>query len=323
MIASRKRVAIFGTILVFAGLTTVSSHADEFPQGNVTIVTGSQGSTWDFLTRDIANALHHAWGKPVITEYRMGLSGLLAAKDVAQAKPDGHTLYHGIAGTILAYHTTQGDHINPAEDMVPVALAGLSGLVWVAKPDFPASTPQELIALDQANRGKVAYASYGAGSVANYYGEIFNRSAGTELLHIPYKTEAAALTNLLGGMVQIAIVTPAGAAPFIQDGKLKPIAVTGASRSVNLPDVPTFGELGFKGMDAYGWYGMFAPKGTPQPVLETISLRINEALASDAIQSKYRPRGVDIKPMSLSEFGEMARRDSAFWKDATENIKLN
>lgn len=311
---------------IFAGcvasLCVSLAQASEFPAKQMYMVLGSPGSSLDVLGREIGQEIGKDWNTVVVTDYKSGLSGLLAADAVKKAPADGSRIFHGIAGTIVASHTLKHAPINPARDLQPIALTAVTGLVVVANKDFPANSIQELIEMEKKNPGSISYGTYGAGSVAHLYGEIFNRTTGTQLVHVPYNGESASLVDVVGGSIPVVIATPAGSEPLIREGKIKALVATGASRNPILPDVPTLEELGYKGMHMYGWYGMFVHKDTPPDRVEKLSAKVNEILAKPSLQEKFRPMGLEIKPLSLEAFREMVARDDAMWEKIAKSVPL-
>ncbi len=307
--------AVFPAAALIAAMS-FNANAEPFPNRPVTIVTGAPGNVLDTLSRDIADRLSKKWGQPVIVENKTGAGGLIASDVVARAKPDGYTISHGIVGSIVAAHTMKNPLVQPATDMQPLIQTGITGLLLAANPSVAENTPAELAAQERAHPGKFSYGSYGAGTVAHLYGHIYNKQESVNMVHVAYKGEANSLNDVLGGQLPLVFLTPAGAAPHVQAGKIKAIAVTGAERSPILPNTPTFREFGYQGMDAYGWFGMYTPKNTPADINKKLADDIEQILQSPDLIEKYRPMGLELQSKKLAEFESIVARDSAMWKAA-------
>jgi tripartite-type tricarboxylate transporter receptor subunit TctC len=278
------------------------------------------GGTLDVLSRAMAPALGEDLGGSVIIENQAGAGSLVAAQAVARAKPDGRTLL--VAPVVVPAfmpHLYRKLGFDPLTDLVPVAELGSFNFALVVSSALPVKTLAEWLAYCKANPGKVSFGSFGAGTPAHFLGVMFNRAAGTDMLHVPYKGGAPVLTALLGGEIQAAFLLTGGmAVEQSQAGKIRVLAVTGSARSAVLPTVPTFAEagLGLKEMEnASLWYGFFAPKGTSSADVE----RLNRALVAAVRTPKVRDVLVreDIAPSGLSagDFAQKVRRDHRDWGD--------
>jgi len=276
------------------------------------------GGTLDVLARTMAPALGDDLGQTVLIENQAGAGSLLAAQSVARAKPDGHTLL--VAPVVVPAfmpHLYRKLGFDPLTDLVPVAELGSFNFALVVNSALPVKTLAEWVAYCKSHRGKVSFGSFGAGTPVHFRGVMFNRSAGTDMLHVPYKGGAPVLQALLSGEIQAAFLLTGGmAVEQSLAGKIRVLAVTGTTRSRVLPAVPTFAEagLGLKGMESASlWYGFFAPKGTPAAEVD----RLNRALVAAARAPKVRDvlarEDISASALSAAEFAEKVRRDHREW----------
>ncbi len=313
-----KKVALTGVagILGLAmPLAAGASTASEFPTGPVTITLPfPPGGATDLMARVVGHRLSQTWGQPVIVDNKPGAGTLIGSEAVARAKPDGYTLLLNVTSLVQAPHLrASSTQFDPVTALAPITEAAGTALILVANPSVPANTPAELVELVKANPGKYSYGSYGAGSSGHLYGHIFNEQTGLDMVHVAYRGEAPSVTDLIGGQIPLLILSGVGAAPNIQSGKMKALAVTSPQRSPILPDVPTFGELGYKGLSDSGWFGFFAPAGTPPEVVAKISTDINAILAEPEVQERLAPSGLVMKGSTPEEFAKVVKRDSDKW----------
>lgn len=294
-----------------------------FPSKPVTIVVPfPPGSSLDALTRVLGSRLSEIWKQPVVVDNRAGGSGLIGTEQVTRAPADGHTLLHSIAGTIVASHLRDKPLVRPDQDLTPITLSAVTGLIMAAGPGVKAGSPAELADLVRASPGAYSYGSYGTGSVGHLYGYIFNKQLGLDMLHVAYRGEAQAVNDVIGGQLPLLMLTPGGAAAHIATGKIHAIAVTGARRSPILPDVPTFAELGYKGMDDYGWYGFFGPPGMPAEVSAKISADIAQVLAEPQIQAQFDPVGLELVSNTPETFARLVASDSEKWRKVVQETGI-
>ncbi|MEY2952701.1 MAG: hypothetical protein RLZZ401_788, partial [Pseudomonadota bacterium] len=232
------------------------------------VVPFTPGGSTDILARAIGQKLAQAWDQPVVVDNVAGAGGSLGADKVAKAPADGYTLLMGHIGT-LAVNPSLYPKLpyDPVRDFAPVALVAKVPNVLVVHPTVPARTLKELVALAKAKPGQLSYGSGGNGSAANLAGEYFKQQTGTSLLHIPYRGTAPAVTDLVGGQIQLLFTGAPALLPFIKTGQLRALAVSSGKRLDFLPDVPTVAERGYAGFEADQWYGVVAPKGLPPGVV--------------------------------------------------------
>ncbi|MFZ3118166.1 MAG: tripartite tricarboxylate transporter substrate binding protein [Variovorax sp.] len=268
--------------------------ANDFPSRPIRIVVPfAAGGATDVIARVVGQKVADQLGQPVVVDNKAGASGNIGAVAVARAAPDGYTLLmatssHAINATLykkLDYSLTQ--------DFAALSNLASVPLVLVVNPGVPARTVRELAAFAKAQGDKVNFASGGTGTASHLAGEQFNTLAGTRMLHVPYKGGAVAQTDLIGGQVQAMFANLPEVLTQVQAGKLRPLAITGKARRPNLPDVPTFAEAGYPQMDARSWFGLFAPAGTPAPIVAKLSASIAQAVADPAVQARLKELGAD------------------------------
>jgi tripartite-type tricarboxylate transporter receptor subunit TctC len=311
------------TLLAFAlalGGTTASVAQSEFPSKPITIVVPyGPGGTNDILARAVAAKLSTSMGQPVVVENKPGAGGNIGAQLVAKAAPDGYTLLTAPSG-ILAINKwiTPVPGFDPERDLAPLTLAGTVPNVLLASPSVPANNVAELIRYAKAHPGKLSFASMGTGTSGHLSGEMFKMLATVDLQHVAYKGSAPALTDLLGGHVQIMFDNLPTALPLVKGGKLKAFAVTSAVRTPLLPDVPTLAEAGVKGFDATAWFGFVAPAGTPAPILDKINREMVKALNDPSVRSELTAQGVTIVANTRGEFAKFIADESRKWKEVVQ-----
>jgi len=260
----------------------------------------------------MAQWLSERLGQPYIVETRPGAGGNIATEAVVRAPRDGYTLL--LAGSPDAINATLYDNLNFnfIRDIAPVAGIASAPNVMVVHPSFPAKTVPEFIAYAKANPGKINMASAGAGSVSHMSGELFKMMAGVNLVHVPYRGQPSALTDLLGGQVQVDFATMPPAIEHIRADRLRALAVTSATRSDVLPDTPTVADF-VSGFEVTAWTGIGAPKGTPAEIIEKLSKQINAALADLKMKTRLADLGGTALPGSPADFGKLIAEDTEKW----------
>jgi tripartite-type tricarboxylate transporter receptor subunit TctC len=287
--------------------------AQTYPSRPVRIVVGyAAGGGYDILARLIGQWLSERLGQQFIIENRTGAGSNIAAEAVVHAAPDGYTLL--LAGTSNALNATLYDKLNFnfIRDIAPVASIVRVPSVMVVNPSIPANTVPEFIAHVKANPGKVNMASGGNGSTTHVFGELFKFMAGVDMLHVPYRGGAPALTDLLGGQVQVYFGPISETIEYIRAGKLRPLAVTTAKRLDALPDIPTVAEF-VPGYEAVGWQGIGVPKDTPAEILDRLNKEINAALADPRMRARLADQGGAVLEGSPADFGRLIADDTKKW----------
>lgn len=298
----------------------LNASAEAYPTRLITLVVPyAAGGTNDIIARAVANQMSSNLGKPVVVENRSGAGGNLGAAAVAKAAPDGYTLLTAPIG-ILAIN--KWIYKNPGYDsekeFAPITLAGSVPNILLGNPTVPAQDIKELIAYAKANPKKITFASMGTGTTGHLNGEMLRILANLDIQHVPYRGSAPALQDLLGGHVNIMFDNLPTALPLVKDGQLKAFAVTSATRSEALPDVPTLSESGVSGFEATAWFGFVAPAGTPADILNLLNREMVKALKNPDVAEKLKAQGVTIAANSRAEFSEVIARESKRWKEVVD-----
>jgi tripartite-type tricarboxylate transporter receptor subunit TctC len=272
------------------------------------------GGPSDVLSRIVGKKLEQILGQPFIMDNRPGAGGNIAAEAAANALADGHTILMG-NNSILATNAALYKKINfdPERDFAPISLVGSQANILVVNPNVPAKTMAELIALLRANPGKFNYASSGHGAAAHLAAELFKAEAKVEIVHVPYKGAAPALTDVIAGHVQLMFATAASVVPHIQSGKVRALAVTPIRRTAVFPELATIDELGLKGFDATTWHGLVAPSNTPREIVVRLHKATVEALNDPAVRKSLVDLGVDIVGNTPDEFTAYIKAEIPKW----------
>ena len=288
------------------------AQAADYPNGPVRVISPTEpGGTIDLLARVVSKAMEESYGKPFIVEYRSGAGTNIGSDYVAKAKPDGYTLL--VNGAPLAANPWifKNFPFVPVTDLTPIIELGEIPNVITVNPAVPAKTLPELIALLKADPKKYNYGTTGLGSSGHLAAELLTSKTGAKLTHIAYRGNAQAATDHIAGVLQVGVVNIPLAVPFIEKGRIRALAVTSASRSPLLPDVPTVAEaLDLPDYKSTGWFGLFAPKGTPEAVLDSLHDRIELALKQPNIIKSIEASGVEIRGGTRGALGERLRMES-------------
>jgi tripartite-type tricarboxylate transporter receptor subunit TctC len=299
-------------VLVLACAPAVAL-AQAYPSKPVRLVVPySPGGGADNAARILATRLSTALGQTVVIDNRPGGSGMIGAQAVAQAEPDGYTVLYD-ASAFAVNPALRKMAFDPAKDLVPVSLAVTVPNIFVVPPNAPYKTVQEFVDYARKNPGKLTYASYGAGSAAHLIGELLKARAGIDLLHVPYKGGAPALTDLMGGQVDSYFSNAASGMSYVKSGKLRALAVTSAKRMTAMPDVPTLAESGFKDFEVLEWNGFFVPKGTPNDVVARLAKEVQAAVKDPATRQKLQGLGLDPVGSTPEEFGKFVQSEMTRW----------
>ncbi|MBI4290889.1 MAG: tripartite tricarboxylate transporter substrate binding protein [Betaproteobacteria bacterium] len=326
-----KRFMCFGasalTAMLLAAMPAITGAQEQaFPNKVVKIVVPyTPGAVTDTAGRSVAQRLSEIWGQPVIVENRPGAGTTIGAEYVAKSAPDGYTLLFADNGTfVITPHLFSKLNYNALTDFAPITVVFRSTLVFALSNAVPASTFKEFLAYVKANPGKIVYGSWGNGSNPHLAIEQLKQMAGLDLVHVPYKGGAPALTDLIGGRVGLMMASYPLFAPHGKAGKLKVVAVAGEKRLSALPDIPTVVESGVPGYTMISWFAMMAPGGTPAPVLEKIRADIVKVLQdnrADSFTEKYlKPQGMEPGGDSREEFSSMLKTDYARWGRLVKSV---
>lgn len=312
-------------ILVAGALacTAFGAAADNYPSRPIKwVVPFTPGGAMDSMARTLGEKMAQSMGQPVVIENRPGAGGTIGSSMVAKADPDGYTMMIvsiGHAVNPALYPKLSYDGIKSFE---PVSLIGIVPNVLVAHSASKFNSVNELITQARAQPGKITYASAGTGTTIHLAAELFNSMANVDILHVPYKGSAPAVTDLLGRQVDIMFDSVSSAKPHIDSGRLKAIAVTTSKRSTALPNVPTVAEAGLKGYELNGWYAVFVPAGTPRPVVDRLNGEIVKALKQPDVAKRFAQLGAEPVGSSPEELGKYLRTETARWAEVvrTRNI---
>jgi len=277
------------------------------------------GSLTDTAARVLAQRLSKQLGQPLVVDNRSGARGNIGVEAAAKAAPDGYTIVLGTTST-HAVAVALSSHLgyDPVRDFAPVSLIATSPYVLVVHPSVPAKNVAELIALARAKPRQLNYASAGPASLAHLAAELFAATAGVELTHVPYKSSAMAVVDLVNGRIEMQFGTIAPTLPHIRSGKLRALGVTGATRFPGLADVPTLDEAGLKGYEASLWMGILAPARTPEPVVARLNREIRSALASADLNEAFRAQGLEPVSATPDAFAAYIRSEIAKWRKAVD-----
>jgi tripartite-type tricarboxylate transporter receptor subunit TctC len=290
--------------------------AQAYPNKPLRIVVGyTPGGTTDIIARVIAARLTVTLGQPVIVENRPGAGGNLGADSVAKAAPDGYTLQLGTAGNMTvnpSIYPNMG--FDTVRDFQPISLVATLPNLMVVNPKVPAKTVQEFVAWAKSRPGKVFFASSGNGNTPHMTAELFNMAAGLSMVHVPYRGSGPALTDLIGGEgVQVMFDNMPSAIGHARSGALRAIAVTSPKRVQGEPNIPTVSESGYPDFQVVTWFGLFAPAGTPGPVVDRLHREVTEAIRTPAIRKRLIELGAEPVSNSPSEFSALVKSDIVRW----------
>jgi len=292
-----------------------AAAADAYPAKPVRFVVAfPPGGGTDIIARSIARKLTERLAQQVVVDNRPGAGGNIGTDIVAKSAPDGHTLLMGSAGPLAINASLFGKMpFDPIKDLTPVTLAASTPNVLVVHPSLKAATVKELIALARARPGEINFASSGHGTPAHLAGELFNSMAGVKMVHVPYKGAAPALTDLLGGQVQLMFSTMPPALPHVKDGKLRALAVTSAKRSPATPELPTVDEIALPGFEANTWHGVVAPAGTPAAIVARLNREIVAILHLPEVVERLSAQGAEAVGSTPEEFAAYIRSETVKW----------
>lgn len=308
--------SIASAVVLGAGLLGgTSALAQAYPTKPVTIIVPfAAGGTTDILARIIGQALTAELGQSVVVDNRAGAGGNIGGQAAAKATPDGHTLFMGTVGThAINASLYKKMPFDPVKDFAPLTRVANVPNLLVANPAQPYKSVKDLIAYAKANPGKVNFGSSGNGSSIHLSGELFKSLAKVDMQHVPYKGSAPAVTDLLGNQIGIMFDNMPSAIQHVRSGSLVPLAVTTAKRSPELPNVPTIAEAGVPGYEATSWFGMFAPAGTPAPVLAKLNAAIVKVLAQPDVKKKINEQGAEVYSETPEQFAAFIQAESVKW----------
>jgi tripartite-type tricarboxylate transporter receptor subunit TctC len=313
-----------GVLVVAAALaTSLAVHAQPYPNHPIRIVVPyAAGGAVDIVARTIGQPLSEALKQPVIVDNRPGASANIGTEAVARATPDGYTLLmasNGIATNMALFSTLPFDG---RRDFAPIAKIGYAPLVIVVPAASPIKSLKDLVATAKAEPGKLTYASAGNGSSGHLAGELLKSTAKIDVLHVPYKGGAPAITDLLGERITFMPINPVEVIAHIRAGRLRALAVASDKRFPLLPDVPTVAEAGLSGYDASVWWGLVAPVKTSSDIVRELNAQTNKALANPAIASKLSELGVVVTPGTPDQFAAFVKAQTELWSGVIKSARI-
>ena len=301
-----------------------AASAQAYPSKSIRwLVPYPAGGGADFLARTIGQQLSTQIGQPVVIENKPGGNTAIAASEVARAPADGYTVLSADNGTMVFNTALYGKlSYNPDKDLTPVTLMGRIPMILVAGPASDAKDAKDFIAKAKAQPGKISYGSAGAGSPHHLAMELLKTRTGLHMVHIPYRGAAPALGDLAGGQIPVMMVDMAAGAGFIKSGKIRPLAVANDKRLPQLPDVPTFDELGVKGVESAALVGLVGPAALPADVKATLQKQVAAAIHSPAISQKLIEFGVEPVGSSSADYAALLKSENARWHQLIKDLKI-
>ena len=301
------------------GLAATGAMAQSYPSRNITVVVPySAGGSSDIMARATGKRLAEAWGQNVVIENRAGASGMIGAELVTRAKPDGYTLLATTSSYPATAATRKKLPFDAATAIIPVAMIAKAPMLLAVHPSVPAKTVKELVALAKKNPGKLNYSSSGVGGNNHFSGALFASAAGIELTHIPYKGIAPAVAALVSGEVDLVISSAAAVMPQVKAGRVRAIAASSPEPSPLLPGLPTIAQSGVPGYSYELWWGLFAPAGTPDDVVEKINTQVNKILTSADMQKFLEKQGAQPWPHTTVQLKGLLPHEITRYKKAAK-----
>ncbi|MWL87664.1 tripartite tricarboxylate transporter substrate binding protein [Cupriavidus sp. SW-Y-13] len=309
-----KRTLIAALALGLTYTATAYAQDGSYPNRPIMlVVSASAGGTTDLAARLISEPLSKALGQSVVVDNKPGGNGSIAAQAVQRAKPDGYTVLVQYSGFHVITPLLTKMPWDPVKDFAPVANLLSAPQVLVVRPNLPVKSLKELVAYAKANPNKLNYASSGNGSLQHVSTELLNQMAGIQITHVPYKGTGPALTDLLGGNVDMTMTTPPPLMGHIAAGKLRPLVVTSKTRIASLKDVPSAPEAGYPDLDVSSWFAMYAPAGTPKPVIDRLTTEIEKIMKSDAFRKKAEELGAEAHYMNPQQLDQYQKAELQRW----------
>jgi tripartite-type tricarboxylate transporter receptor subunit TctC len=303
-----------GLLVAFAVVASVPASAQTYPAKPIRLVVPfAPGGGTDIIARLLTQRLNESLGQPVVADNRGGAGSTVGTDIVCKAPADGYTIL--LANISLAFNAWLYKTLpyNAIRDLAPVSMVAVQPNIVVIHPSIPAKSVREFADYARANPGKLSFASAGSGSGTHLAGELLKDRLKIDMLHVPYKGTGPAVTDLIGGQVQVMISTFASALPHVRSGRLRALGVTSTKRSSATPDVPTLMESGVPDYDYSTWYALFAPAGVPSPVIDKLMQVTRQILAADDTKQKYDAQGVEAWSSTAAELGAYLRAETEKW----------
>jgi len=320
-----KKAVLAASLAILALGGAAGAHA-AWPERPVTMVVPfPPGGPTDLVARVLAKQLTDQLGQTVVVENRGGANGNIGMQYAAAAKPDGYTVLYNTSSIALSPNLYRSLAFDPVKDFAPVSSTAVIPLVLLVHPSVPAKDTQSFVQYARAHPGKLSYGSAGAGNVTHLGALLLLRSLEIDAVHVPYRGSAPAMTDLVGGQVQLMTNTLNDSLGFIREGKLRALAVTSSARSDQLPDVPTVAETEVPGFEMGAWQGVVVPAGTPEPVIEKLNAEIRRALQSPEMQKQLKAQGAQALGSTPQEYAAYIKSEISRWGEVVKaaNVKLD
>jgi tripartite-type tricarboxylate transporter receptor subunit TctC len=318
-LSSKSALAFFTAVLCTSTITAFAQTNSSWPDKPIKIIVGySAGGATDVLARLVAVKMAGTLGQTVIVENKPGANSNVGAELVARAPADGYTLYaFSIANTInMSLYPKLG--YDSIKDFEPIGMIAKIPNILVVNPNLPIKTVADYVRYAKDSKDGITFASSGSGSSIHLSGEMFKMQAKIQMLHIPYKGSAPAVTDLLGGQVESMFDNAPSSLPHVQAGKLRPIAITSAQRSPSLPDVPTLAESGYPGFDVQSWFALVVPAGTPKAIIEKLNAALNKALVAPEVRQRLQELGATPDPGTPEKMRDFASAEVKRWREVVK-----
>jgi len=319
-----KRMRFLFLLGVTLLASTLAVAQGKYPDKPIKLVVGfAAGGPTDIVGRVLAQRLGERLGQPVVVDNRAGAAGSIGAAYVAKGPADGYTLYLAVQTThAVAPYLYPSPGYDPIKDFVGIGRVAQNPLVMVVNPSMPVKNLAELVAYAKANPGKLTYATGGSGSSPHMSMEMFMKAAGLVIMPVHYKGDSAAIADLLGGRVDMMMSSISGQIAQIEAGKMRPIAMSGPTRSPQLPDVPTIAESGYPGFEVLTWFGLVAPAKTPPEIVDRINREMRVVLEEPEVRKQFTKLGFDVMPSSPKEFTAYIAEEATRWGGLVRALNL-
>ncbi len=305
-----------------AGLASTANAQSKFPSRTVrAIVPFSPGTTADLIARNLGPHLSDSWKVPLFVDNRAGASGIIGIQAAIAAAPDGHTLLF-VADNFCSAASVHNKPYDPVNDLDPVILLAKGDYALVVPASSSAKTVGDLIAQARANPGKINYATPGSGAPAHLMMELFKSTAGIDLVHVPYKSNAAAITDIIGGQVSAMFTSMGVALPLVAGGRVRILAAGASTRAARTPDVPSFVEAGIRGFNVSTWFGLFVPKNTPQEIRSRLNADVGAVLKLPSVAELMSKQGIASAGGTPEELHEIVRGDFERWNKVVREARI-
>jgi tripartite-type tricarboxylate transporter receptor subunit TctC len=299
------------------------ANAQAFPSKPIRIVVPfAAGGPTDLMARAVGKSMAASLGQPVIVDNKPGGGGVIGMSEITRGPADGYTMVFPSILAVTNPALMPNYPFDTLRDFAPLTVVGFIPHAVVVRPDFPAKTLQELVAMAKAKPDSLSYGSSGNGTSAHLGGALFAQRAGIRATHVPYRGAGPAVQDLLGGQIQFMFLDMSSALAQIKAGKLRALAVAPKSRFTGLPDVPTVAEQGYPGFDVHGWYGLLLKAGTPAPVMQRLYTEVKRALDTQEVREIFQAQGIEPGGMPPAEFTALVRDDLALWKRTIEQLNI-